>query len=96
MECKKCSYYRTDTVNHFGKPYTRSTCIITNRVNPISCFIASDAEIASMMICYNCKHWIGGGDWGLSCRKNYYLSSTNGFRETCEEFERKNENETSL
>ena len=46
-------------------------------------------EVKNMNICYNCKHWIGGGDWGLSCAKNYYNCSTNGFDEVCEQFERK-------
>lgn len=84
MECKKCKY------SVYG------SCIITNMCNTKSCTLLSDDDVENLHICYNCKHWLGGGDWGLSCRKNYYLSSTNGFREACEEFERKNENETSL
>ena len=23
-------------------------------------------------ICFNCKHFIGGGDWGLACAKHYH------------------------
>ena len=47
-------------------------------------------KIEEMKICYNCKHWIGGGDWGLSCKKDYYNCSTNGFNEGCKDFERRN------
>lgn len=42
-----------------------------------------------MDICFNCKYWLGGGDWGLSCEKDYHNCSTNGFDEACELFERK-------
>lgn len=43
-------------------------------------------DIESARICYNCKHWIGGGDWGLSCKLDYYRCTTDGF-DTCERFE---------
>ena len=33
-------------------------------------------------------HWRCLGDWGLSCDKNYYNCSNNGFDKACEQFER--------
>ena len=38
--------------------------------------------------CGDCKNWIGGGDWGLSCSKDYYIATTNPNREACDKFEK--------
>lgn len=84
MECKNCKYLR-----ELNSRFANSMCNITNRVNPISCTIPSDDNVEKLHICYNCKHWYGGGDWGLSCAKNYYDCCSNGFRAACEQFERK-------
>lgn len=86
MKCKDCNYYKVNNFDFNGKSYTESTCKITNRVDPKGCSIN---HIEDLDICYNCKHWIGGGDWGLSCRKDYYIASTNGFEKACEQFERR-------
>ena len=87
MECKNCKYFnkRNDGIV-FG------VCNISHRCNTKSCTIASNKDIDNMNICYNCQHWIGGGDWGLSCAKDYYKSSSNGFDKACEQFERKEMN----
>ena len=37
--------------------------------------------------CGDCKYWIGGGDWGLSCSKDYYIATTDPNREACDRFE---------
>jgi hypothetical protein len=78
MKCKDCKYH-----NKYKK-----MCKITYLANTISCPIESDEDVEKMDICYNCKHWMGGGDWGLSCRKDYYNCSHNGFDNACEQFER--------
>lgn len=67
----------------------RTMCKITHICNPESCDLNSDEDVKDMPICFNCKHWIGGGDWGLSCSKDYYNTSSNGFDKACEKFERK-------
>ena len=67
----------------------RTVCKITHICNPESCDLNSDEDVKDMPICFNCKHWIGGGDWGLSCSKDYYNTSSNGFGKACEKFERK-------
>lgn len=80
MECKKCEHY-----NAFKR-----LCHITRVCNMTSCtYLTDDDKVEDMDICYNCQHWIGGGDWGLSCAKNYYNCSHNGFDIACEQFERK-------
>lgn len=85
MKCAECKYKREDTycdISHsiFHNPFGKKI---------VGCSIESDDDVSKMNICYNCKHWIGGGDWGLSCRKDYYVATSNGFREACKKFERK-------
>ena len=84
MECKNCKYLYEDNVWGVAK-----VCHITHMVNPKFCDITSDEDIKNMRICYNCKYWHGGGDWRLSCAKNYYDCTSNGFRKACDQFKRK-------
>lgn len=80
MECRKCGYYNT----------FKRLCKITNVCNMTSCdYLSYGEKVEDMDICYNCEHWIGGGDWGLSCAKNYFNCSHNGFDKACEQFKRK-------
>ena len=85
MECKNCKYYKDDN-NEF---FRTMICTVSHLWRPLSCDLASDADVENMDICYNCSHWLGGGDFGLSCKKNYYHCSANGFDKACEQFERK-------
>lgn len=85
MECKNCKYWR-----ELNGSFAKSVCLIIHMCNTKSCNkIATDEDVETMNICHNCKHWSGGGDWGLSCAKNYYNCSSDGFDEACEQFERK-------
>lgn len=84
MECINCKYFWMGS-----ETFPHDVCDITHICNPKSCNLASDEEVKSMDICYNCKYWYGGGDWGLSCEKNYYNCSANGFDKACDQFERK-------
>ena len=84
MECKDCKYrFKT------SESFVSSICKISHICNTVRCDIISDEDIENMHICFNCEHWLGGGDWGLSCRRNYYNCNSNGFAEACEEFIRK-------
>ena len=84
MECKNCKY-----LHKVNECFVDSVCDITHIISPVSCSITSDEEVETMDICYNCEHWLGWGDFGLSCRKNYYNCSNNGFDKACEQFKRK-------
>lgn len=84
MECKNCKYF--SELNH---DFYCGRCDITNVYNTKSCTLSSDEDVEHLPICYNCQHWYGGGDWGLSCAKHYYNCSNNGFDKACEQFEGK-------
>ena len=84
MECKNCKY-----LHKVNESFIDNICDITHIISPISCGIASDEDVECMDICYNCQHWYGMGDFGLSCAKNYYNCSHNGFDKACEQFERR-------
>ena len=86
MMCKDCKYKQT-YVDLKGNEF--NICSISNIGYIVSCGLDNDELVKDMEICFNCKYWIGGGDWGLSCQKNYYNCSTNGFGKACEEFCRK-------
>ena len=87
MICKDCKYNQT-YVDLKGIEF--NMCSITHIAYIVSCGLENDELVKDMDICFNCKYWIGGGDWGLSCQKNYYNCSTNGFGKACEEFCRRN------
>ena len=55
------------------------------------CFLSDlNKDLSNEPICYNCKHYLGGGDWGLSCAKHYHVL-TEALHEICEDFEKKGE-----
>ncbi len=86
MKCSKCRYYHVFAPS---SSYKYTMCKITHICNPESCDLNSDEDVKDMSICFNCKHWMGMGDWGLSCSKDYYNTSSDGFGKACEKFERK-------
>ena len=96
-ECKYCYVLKNTAIarNKKGnqilsvRDSEHTVCKITHIYNPESCNLNSDEDVKDMLICFNCKHWIGGGDWGLSCSKDYYNTSSDGFGKACEKFERK-------
>ena len=45
-------------------------------------------DLSNNNICLNCKHYLGGGDWGLSCGKDYY-KLVNALDKSCDEIERR-------
>ena len=83
MNCDKCKYCK------YIKVYQTTMCVISHKIQPSYCDLISEAEVENMDICYNCEYWIGGGDWGLSCKKDYYNCSANGFDKACKFFNKK-------
>lgn len=91
MNCTECKYYSSQSVSYGDGAISQlNMCEITHVCNPNGCQLKSDQDVSNMNICYNCENWIGGGDWGLSCRANYYDCNSNGFEAACEKFVKKN------
>lgn len=44
-------------------------------------------DVSEMKICRNCSNFLGGGDWGLSCKANYY-TITQPMNVACEQFDK--------
>lgn len=88
MICSNCKFLsKNSKLNELEK---NGICKITNICNPKACtYIKTDNDVSDMNICFNCQNWIGGGDWGLSCKKDYYNCNTNGFKEACSHFIKK-------
>ena len=45
-------------------------------------------DISNEKICCNCEFFLGGGDWGLSCKKDYY-TLVDSVSKACENFSKK-------
>lgn len=90
MNCNECKYEEKHEYKYEEKQYNYTICKITHIVNTKSCnYISNDKEVENMNICYNCQYWIGCGDYGLSCEKDYYNCNTNGFSNACNKFKRR-------
>ncbi len=62
------------------------SCRLTNTVLlPLGCSLR-DKDISREKICCNCKHYLGGCDWGLSCAKEYHRL-VDPLDEACSDFE---------
>ena len=91
--CHKCGECQTTM---FGRTFQAVQCeIYRNRVFTSDVVAANGCEyhnkdVSQLRICLNCENYLGGGDWGLACRADYYKlpSSTS---EACEKFARKEE-----
>ena len=73
--CHKCGEHQTTM---FGKTFQAVQCsIFHNRVFTSEMVKAKgckfhNRDISQEKICLNCEHYLGGGDWGLACKANYY------------------------
>lgn len=84
--CENCNHYK-ESFEFRGR-----NCIACELTNNI--IVNEHAEKCSFYnkdmseedICFNCKHFIGGGDWGLSCAKHYH-KLTEALNKMCEDAE---------
>ena len=68
-------------------------CTLTRRVmngqKEHNCSVIN-ADLSKYDMCYNCKYYGGGGDWGLFCSHNEMYHHLGNFNdEPCEYYERK-------
>lgn len=89
MKCKDCMY--AVSLAFTSGAFNYACCTLTRRiVNPetevrCNCF---NRDLSEYNICYNCKYYIGGGDWGLFCEKHYHhLGKFND--DPCKDYEKK-------
>lgn len=68
-------------------------CALTRRVihanveSECNCF---NRDLSTYDICYNCKYYIGGGDWGLFCsHKDMYHHLGKYFDKPCKRYEKR-------
>lgn len=69
-KCRDCKYVQISEYQTKGKTVEMALCTLTRTVmNPdaegdCDCF---NRDLSDYDICYNCKYYRGGGDWGLFC-----------------------------
>lgn len=83
MKCKDCKYYEKGT---YG--CCTLTCVVVN-ANEENVCPYYNKDLSSYDICYNCKYYIGGGDWGLFCsHKDKYHHLGHFSDNPCEMYEK--------
>ena len=92
-KCKDCKYAQDSCYEIAG--IECCTCSLTRRVmnaNAESKCNCYNRDLSGYDICYNCKYYIGGGDWGLFCSHNDMYHHLGKFSdEPCERYERVDE-----
>lgn len=91
--CRDCQYakigswqVKAGTVEVCCCGLTR-VCTQPDIENDCNCF---NRDLSEYDICYNCKYYIGGGDWGLFCsHKDMYHHLGKFDDEPCERYEKK-------
>ena len=71
-KCEDCKYF-SQYWTFRNKKYVQ--CKLTNAVltdQDMEKCDYSKVNLDGMDICLNCKHYMGGGDWGLACSKHYH------------------------
>ena len=90
MNCRDCKYYQGDVKIHERIGFQ---CALTHNIIFSELCNLINKDLSNEKICYNCKYYLGGNDWGLSCAKHYHVL-TEALHEGCEDFYRKdNKNE---
>lgn len=96
-DCKNCRHYvsyeddinssKTDYFLGLGECRIKQRLVANDTVGTaVSCKIF-DIDLSEKKICYNCRFFIGGHDWGLACSKLYH-SLPKAISDACKEFER--------
>ncbi len=82
--CEGCTHCRQ--IYALGKGMA-CDCRLTRAILlPFGCSLKGK-DISGERVCVNCRHFLGGGDWGLSCSKEYHRL-VDALDEACEDFEK--------
>ena len=82
------------TYQNKDKTIVTYSCILTNKVifkpdEDNNCGYYN-LDLSQYDICYNCRYYGGGGDWGLFCSHNNMYHHLGKFNDTpCEYYEKK-------
>lgn len=89
-DCKNCCYRGPET-QVCGR--TAYVCSLTHVVlfgnQALKCDLYN-RDLSKEDVCYNCDYYMGGGDWGLACRKHYHRLP-NATSKICDDFARKSD-----
>ena len=70
MKCETCQYCQQFSYEIKGKQVNMACCTLSNYVvkadKEHNCTL-HNKDLSGYDICYNCKYYRGGGDWGLFC-----------------------------
>ena len=90
--CKNCCHHSGDAGPAFGE--NTYFCSLTGIVAVDERITENcswyNRELEGENICYNCKYFLGGADYGLACSKVYHRLPT-AISEPCEDFDRKSD-----
>lgn len=67
--CDSCHHF-LGTEEVFGR--TAYRCRLTRTLLTGKPCELYNKDISRYKLCINCKHFLGGGDWGLACGKHYH------------------------
>ena len=87
--CDTCKYCQKGEMPTKNGTYSYTMCSLTSvLMKPNGSCEYCNKDLSQENICYNCKHYGGGHDWGLFCSKHYnHLGMFND--EPCDDFEKK-------
>ena len=95
MKCRDCKYCQISEFEFQGKLYKDACCELSHLVIKVDkehncqCF---NKDLSKYDICYNCKYYRGGGDWGLFCSHKEMYHHLGKFNdEPCEYYTKKRE-----
>ena len=89
-KCEECLHFicntmisgiqcvRCELTNTIMVSKSAETCKLYNR------------DISDQLVCFNCKHFLGGSDWGLACSKHYHMLP-HALDDMCEDAEWRNQ-----
>lgn len=90
MKCSGCIYCYESDSNEFKRlGYCNLTYAVVNTDNEHDCS-CYNIDLSKYDICYNCRYYGGGGDWGLFCsHKDMYHHLGKFNDEPCKYYEKK-------
>lgn len=90
-KCKDCCNFSSEN-DRYVKCKLTNRCIGKYIDNVENLCYNYNKDLTNEHICLNCKYFLGGGDWGLSCSQDYY-TLVEALDKSCEKFKRRENND---